>query len=120
MFASGGAAVAAKKAPAAAPTGKMKAAASEKVDVLDSKDEAVKTPTKSEVDRPRLPAAMEAPPKPPKVLPSSLDDTDVARRAIEGLTVRRSYAADATDGGTLLMSAPRRERGICAGGVEQR
>ena len=74
MFASGGAAVAAEKAPAAAPTGKMEAAAGEKVDVLDSKDEAVKTPTKSEVARPRLPAAMAAPPKPPKVLPSSLDD----------------------------------------------
>ena len=32
----------------------------------------------------------------------------MARRAIGGSTARRSYAADATDGGTPLVSAPRR------------
>ena len=47
-------------------TGKVEAAAKEKVDVGDSKDEAAKAPTRSVVARPRLPVAMAAAPKPPK------------------------------------------------------
>ena len=42
----------------------------------------------------------------------------MALRAIGVPNARRNYAGDATDGGTLLMSAPRR-RGSCAGGVER-
>ena len=50
-------------------TGKVEAAAKEKVDVGDSKVEAAKAPTRSVVARPRLPVAMAAAPKPPKVVP---------------------------------------------------
>ena len=61
--------VAAEKAAASVPTGKVEAAAKENVDVGDSKDEAVKAPTRTVVARPRLPAAMATAPKPPKVVP---------------------------------------------------
>ena len=44
------------------------AAAKEKVDVRDSKDQAAKAPTGSVVARPRLPVAIAAVPKPPKVV----------------------------------------------------
>ena len=63
------AAVAAGKTAGAVATGKVEAAAKEKVDVGDSKDEAVKAPTRAVVARSRLPAAMAVAPKPPKVLP---------------------------------------------------
>ena len=39
------------------------------VDVVDTKNEAVKAPTRTVVARPRLPAVMAAAPKPPKVVP---------------------------------------------------
>ena len=58
--------VAAEKAAAAVATGKVEAAAKEKVDVGDSKDEAAKAPTRSVVARPRLLVAMAAAPKPPR------------------------------------------------------
>ena len=61
--------VAAEKGRAAVPTGKVEAAVKEKADVGDSKDAAVKAPTRTVVARPRLPAAMAAAPKPPKVVP---------------------------------------------------
>ena len=48
---------------------KVEAAVKEKVDVGDGKDDAVKTPTRTVVARPRLPAVMAASPKPPKVVP---------------------------------------------------
>ena len=88
----------------------MEATATEKVDVGDSTDEAVKAQTRTVVARPRLPAAMAAASKPPKVVPPRRDATGVARRAIGRPTARRSYAADAKDGGTLPMSAPRPRR----------
>ena len=56
--------------PAAAVAAeKVEAAVKEKVDVGDGKDDAVKTPTRTVVARPRLPAVMAASPKPPKVVP---------------------------------------------------
>ena len=60
--------VAAEKGPAAVPMGKVEAAIKEKVDFGDSKDAAVKAPTRTVVARPRLPAAMAAAPKSPKVV----------------------------------------------------
>ena len=104
--------VATQKA-AAVPTGKVEAAAKEEGGVGDSKDEAVKAPTKTVVARPRLPAAMAAAPNPPKVVPPRRDATGVEIRVIGGSTAWRSYAAVATDGGTLMMSAPSRERKLC-------
>ena len=110
------------------------AAAMKKVDVGDSNDEAAKVTSRSVVAWPRLPGAMAAAPKPPKVVTPRRDATGVARRAIGRPTARRSYAADAkdgstlsksaprprrsdaavaTDGGTLLMSAPRRKKKLC-------
>ena len=61
--------VATEKGPAAVPTGKVEAAAKEKVDVGDGKDAAVKAPTRTVVARPRLPAVMAEAPKPPVVVP---------------------------------------------------
>ena len=90
------------------------AAATKEDDVGESTDEAAKAPTRSVVARPRLPAAIASAPKPPKVVPPRRDATGVARRAIGGPTVRRSYAADAKDGGTLPMSAPRPRRSDAA------
>ena len=52
----------------AVATGKVEAAAKEKVDVGDSKVEAAKAPTRSVVARPRLPVAMAAAPKSPMVV----------------------------------------------------
>ena len=52
-----------------AATGKVEATSTEKADVGESTDEAVKAPTKSLVARPRLPVAMAAGPKPPKLVP---------------------------------------------------
>ena len=75
------------------------------MDVSDSKDEAVKAPTRTVVAQPRLPAAMAAAAKLSKVVPPIRDATGVARRAIGRPTARRSDAADVNDGGTLLMSA---------------
>ena len=109
------------------------AAAMKKVDVGDSNDEAAKVTSRSVVAWPRLPGAMAAAPKPPKVVTPRRDATGVARRAIGRTTARRSYAAAkdggtqsksaprlrrsdaavATDGGTLLMSAPRRKKKLC-------
>ena len=66
---SAAAVVAAGKTAAAVATGKVEATATEKVDVGESTGEAVKAPTKSVVARPRLPMAMAAAPKPPKVVP---------------------------------------------------
>ena len=54
------AAVSAGKMAAAVAKGKVEAMATEKVDVGDSKNDAVKAPTKTVVARPRLPAAMAA------------------------------------------------------------
>ena len=50
-----------------------------------------------------------AAPKPPMVVPPKRDATGMATRVIAGSTARRSYAGDATDGGTPLMSAPHPE-----------
>ena len=61
--------VAAEKELASVPTGKLEATAREKVDAGDSKDEAVKTPTRTVVARPRLQAAMVAARRPPKGVP---------------------------------------------------
>ena len=100
--------VAAGKAAAAMAAGKAaEAAATKEVDVGESTDEAAKAPTRSVVARPRLPAAIASAPKPPKVVPTRRGATGVARRAIGGPTARRRYEADAKDGGTLQMSAPR-------------
>ena len=63
--------------------------------------------------RPRLPAAMAPEPKPAKVVPPRRDATGVARRAFGGPTARRSYAADAMDGGKPLMPAPCRKEKLC-------
>ena len=63
------AAVAAGKVAVAVATGKVEVTVTEKVDAGDSTDEAVKAPTRMVVARPRLPAAMAAAPKPPKVAP---------------------------------------------------
>ena len=79
--------------PPAVATGKVEAAAKEKVEVGDSKDEAAKAPTRSVVAQPRLPAAIAAAPKPPKVVTPRRDATGVARRAIGRPTARRSCAA---------------------------
>ena len=95
---------------AAVATGKVEAAAKKKVDVGGSKDEAVKAPTRTVVARPRLPAAMAAAPKPPKVVPPRSDATYVARRVIGGPTAGRIYAADVKGGGILPMSALRPRR----------
>ena len=54
---------------AAVPTGKMEAMVKEKADGGDSKDAAVMAPTSTVVARPRLPAAIAAAPKPPKMVP---------------------------------------------------
>ena len=51
-----------------AATGKVEAMATEKADVGESTDE-IKAPTRSVVARPRLPVAIAAVPKPPKVVP---------------------------------------------------
>ena len=72
--------VAAEKAAATMAKGKVEAVAKEKVDVGDSKDEAAKAPTRSVVAQPRLPAAIAAAPKPPKVVTPRRDATGVARR----------------------------------------
>ena len=61
--------VATEKGLAAVPTGKVEAAAKEKVDVGDGKDAAVKAQMRTVVARPRLPAVMSAAPKPPMVVP---------------------------------------------------
>ena len=102
--------VATEKGPAAVPMGKVEAAVKEEVDGGDGKDSAVKAPTRTVVTRPRLPAVMAASTKPPIVVPPRWDATGVARRDIGGSTARRSYAPDAMDGGTLLMSALRQKR----------
>ena len=52
-----------------AATGKVEATETEKSDVEESTDEAVKAPTTSVVARPRLLVAMAAAPKPPMVVP---------------------------------------------------
>ena len=52
-----------------AATGKVEAAATEKAGVEESSDEAVEAPTRSVEAPPRLPVAMAATPKPPKVVP---------------------------------------------------
>ena len=75
------------------------------MDVEDSRDEAVKVPTRTVVARPRLPAAVAAAPKPPKVVPPRRDATGVASGAVGRLTTRRRDAADAKDRSTLPMSA---------------
>ena len=106
--------VAAEKAAGAVATGKVEAAAKEKLDVGDSKAEAAKAPTRSVAARPRLPVAMAAAPMPPKVVPPRRDATGVARRAIGRPTARRIYVADVKDGGTLPMSAPRPGRSDAA------
>ena len=61
--------VAAKNAAAAMATGKVETATTETLDVGETTDEVVKAPTRSVVARPRLPVAMAAAPKPPKVVP---------------------------------------------------
>ena len=60
--------VAAGKAVAAVATGKVEAAATEEVDIGESTDDPVKAPRRSVVARPRLPVAIAAVPKPPKVV----------------------------------------------------
>ena len=114
MFAGGGGGGGRGKGGGGGGHGKVEATATEKVDVGDSTDEAVKAQTRTVVARPRLPAAMAAASKPPKVVPPRRDATGVARRAIGRPTARRSYAADAKDGGTLQMSAPRPQRSDAA------
>ena len=52
-----------------AATGKVEATATEKADVGESTDGAVEAPARSAVALPRLSMAMEATPKPPKVVP---------------------------------------------------
>ena len=52
-----------------AATGKWKATETEKADVGKSTDEALEARTRSAAARPRLPMAMAAAPKPPKVRP---------------------------------------------------
>ena len=111
MFAVVAEMVAKEQGPAAVPTGMWRPRKNEKVDVGGGKD--VVAPTRTAVARPRLPVVMATAQKPPKVVRSRLDATDVARRVIGGSTARRRYAANATDGGTLLMSAPRRKRKLC-------
>ena len=69
MFAGGGGG-GRRKGPAAVPMGKVEAAIREKIDVGDSKDAAVKAPTRTVVARPRLSAAMAEVPKPPKMAPA--------------------------------------------------
>ena len=61
--------VAAEMASAAVPPGNVGAVAKEEVGVGDSKDEVVKSPTRTVVARPRLPAVMAAAPKPPNLVP---------------------------------------------------
>ena len=60
--------VVAEKAVVAVPTEKVEAAAREKEDAGDSKDEAVKASTRTVVAPPQLPAVMATAPKPPKVV----------------------------------------------------
>ena len=50
----------------AVATGKVEAAAKEKVNDRDSKDVAARAPTRSVVARPRLPVATAVAPKPPR------------------------------------------------------
>ena len=57
--------------------------------------------------RPRLLVATAAAPKPPAEVPRWVSAIDVARRAIGGAAARRSYAADAKDSNALPMPAPR-------------
>ena len=80
-------------------------ATKEKVESRGSTDEAVEAPTRTVVARPRLPAAVAAAPKPPKVVPPRRDATGVASGAVGRLTTRRRDAADAKDRSTLPMSA---------------
>ena len=65
-----------------AAAGKVEATATEKVDIGESTDEAIKAPTRSVVARPRLLVAMAAAPKSPKVVPQLGGATGVARKAI--------------------------------------
>ena len=60
--------VAAEKAAVAVATGKMEAAAKEKLDARERKDGAVKAPTRADVAWPRLPVAMPAAVQPSKVV----------------------------------------------------
>ena len=73
----------------------------------DSLDEVEKAPTRPVVARPRLLVAMAAAPKLPAEVLQWASVIGVVRRVIGGATARRSYAADAKDGGTLPMPVPR-------------
>ena len=52
-----------------AAAGKVEATATEKVDIGESTDEAIKAPTRSVVARPRLPVSMAEGQKTPKAVP---------------------------------------------------
>ena len=79
-----------------------------KADDGDSTDEAIEASTRAVVARPRLLVAMTAAPKPLADVHQWPSVIGVVRRTIGRVTARRSYAADAKDGGTLPTPAPRR------------
>ena len=90
----------------------MVAAAKEKVDVGDGKHDEAKAPTRSAVARPRLPVALAAAPKPPKVVPPRRDATGVARRAI--------WKADCTEELCSRCQGRGRAADVCPASAEKR
>jgi len=92
-------------AAVAVVAGKVEEMAKKKVDD-GATDEAVEAPTRTVVARPRLLVAMVTTPKPPAEVLQWASAIGVARRAIGGASVRRSYAVDARDAGTLPMPVP--------------
>ena len=114
--------------------GKAEAVAEKRAGVGASMDKAVNAPTRAVVARPRLLVAIAAAPKPPAEALQWSSAISVARRAIDIATAQRSHVADgmlggtlqipatrprrnnavdATDTGTLLISAPRRNKKLC-------
>ena len=102
--------VAAGTAPAAV------VAATEEVDVRDTKDEAARHRRSRWWLGRRCRWRRQQRQKTPKVVTPRRDATGVARRANGRPTARRSYAADAKDGGTLSASPhPRRSDAAVVG-----
>ena len=97
----------------AAAAAEVEAAVKVEAHEREIKDKAVEAPMSAMVPRPRLPVAMATAPKPSKVITPGAGVSGVARRAIKSPTARRSYAADANDGGSLPMSAPQRRKRLC-------
>ena len=95
-------------AAVAVAAGKLEA--EEWADVGDITNEAEEGPARTVGARSRLVVAMAAAPKPRREVLQWATAIGVARKAIGRSTAWRSYVADAKDGGTVPMPAPRPRR----------